>query len=261
MALRVHGAELGAIAPIHAALANIGAGYEVVESASLSIPVAESYGLPADSAYAATSKWLFSNPCKNTAGLSGTERIAGFDYASLLAIAPQVSAGTGAPSSSRERLVLSIIREVYMTRAIDSSVNFKRAFVANLDRNRASSNDQAASAPAVSASASVPAGGGSSAGAGNSIDITALATAVAGQLGNRQGVPGVTFNVRSATQGSVSLTRVFEQPIPIGYRSLDLEVSADEKGCMTAGLRPLDFTVRAPTDATSSGQTGPKPKR
>jgi hypothetical protein len=237
MSVRVSGAELGAIVPIHGVMSDLGFGIEAVESASISVPVAESYGLPANVLLA-----LLINGEKPVLdhGESCTEdghyaTVSGLTYDELVSAAPlrtQRNSRILPQSPSDPVLLLTVVREVFATRAIDSSIGFKQSFVAGLNRDRSSEAKSEPRSSDISGESKDNAAPVGPAEAKLRDDMRSLATAAGEALAARQSVPGITLNVRSGSNHGVGLTRVFDRPVVIGYREISFTIKrAAAHGC------------------------------
>ncbi len=233
MSVRVTGAELGAIVPIHGVMSDLGFGIDAVESASISVPVAESYGLPAVTLMSlldkkqADQRRVFeeNDSCRKANGLYAT--VLGLTYDELKSLAPPPTrrkAATSRPPSADPVLLLTVVREVFATRAIESSIGFKQSFVAGLNRDRspAAHGGQPRSLPVRQP----PKKPDPTASREDELraDTKSLASAVAEVLAARQAVPGITLNVQSSSNHGVGLTRVFDRPVVIGYREISFNI-------------------------------------
>ncbi len=273
MTVKVSSSDLGMIFPVQAMLMSIGASASAVESASISVPVAESYALPAQDILKGLSGMLVDGAgrCKLTM--------------------KEVRALFPSDTLRDHNLQLVGIYEMYYTRAIDSAISLKQEAALGLGRDRSSASQPQAGTgsgggtqgagtgqgqgqgstqqPAGAGSGASQSGSqGSGAGQGNGTsaadsvraDLAKAVASAAEALGKRNGLPGITLDVQSGSAVNIGLRRVFERPVGIGFRAANLSMSEKSDGCIELGQVPLGVagsgTVVAPASTEFGGKAG-----
>ncbi len=223
MTVKVSGAELGAIAPVLGMPSEIALSADAVESASLSIPVAESYAIPALTILPTLKEHFHS---------SGSACKVNYD---------DVKTMFSEDTLEKNDLVLHAIYEVYYTRALSAELSLKQDFAMGVNRDRSSAKGKTSQQvlPQPEAAETGTANGTQVDKASNNGTATAqdavrneLAERVqsaADALAKRKGLPGVTLDVHSGSASNIGMTRVFERPIAIGFRSISFKVQRDQK--------------------------------
>ena len=108
-----------------------------------------------------------------------------------------------------------LIHEVYYTRAIDINIRASRASAFALDAYTGTGKlDQfAINGTTVTVSLTPAAEGATS-------QLAAAAQGVANAFAERQGMPGLTLFRRQGSDRSVSMRRLFDRPVAIGFRAI-----------------------------------------
>ena len=194
MSVDVSASGMGAIGQLSGLPLALGLSNESFESATISIPVAESYGLPALSALAAM----------NTAVGS----------TSTLSALCSLTHGSATNAFDPSKGEVHLIHEVYYTRAIDINIRASRASAFALDAYTGTGKlDQfAINGTTVTVSLTPAAEGATS-------QLAAAAQGVANAFAERQGMPGLTLFRRQGSDRSVSMRRLFDRPVAIGFRA------------------------------------------
>jgi hypothetical protein len=212
MSFQVRDFNLGAILPIAGVPTPFGASNSTAESAVISIPVAESYGLPLAPAMTALHKAL-ANP-------------------QLCSWAEQVQKDTWSSKPGGLYMML----EVFYTRAIDVDIRARDGFAFSVARDR-----EGATATTV---ASLPGGGT------QTINVTedtgepqasgmadSAARNVFDMVGLRNGVPGVTLGYRRGGASQIGMRRLFDLPVAIGFRAVKISgVKWNGRNCVLDGM-------------------------
>jgi hypothetical protein len=231
MSVKIDRASLGAIIPIQGVFTPFGLSMEDVEDASISIPVAESYGVPVATAWAAFPP---------------------ADRASMCALAATV-AGSGSAGASG----VVMVHEVFYTRAIDISIQSRRAAAFGIGRDREGAG--AVTVPAVTSTGIVsPAASVTQQGSATVAHMGAVVQGVAQILAARNNVPGVSFSAEQGRSTSINMRRVFDRPVAIGYRSIPLSPVRTAGGCTFAVGQSLADNGATPafTNLLLPGGTG-----
>lgn len=236
MTVKVSSADIGLIFPMFGALASSGASANAVESASISIPVAESYAISAHEVVTGLNGKLTNSA---TAGKSCP-----MTYEGVMKLFP-------AKLLETHDVHIVGIYEVYYTRAIDSNISLKQEAVFGLNR------DQEKSSP-TSTTQGQPSGdtGGAKSAAGGAVaggtppaattpidvvraDLAKASTSATAILAKRNNLPGMTIDVKSGSAQHIGLTRVFERPVAIGFRAANFAMSSDKSGCIVLAQVPI----------------------
>lgn len=206
LSVSIDRASLGAILPVQGMFTPFGISIDDVEEASISIPVAESYGVPVETAMGAIPQAKSASLCNLVKSVIGQNKEAG---------------------------VPVLVHEVFYTRAIDVSISSKRAIALSLARDRQGSD--AADLPATPSSGAGASTGQASTGvAGSQAQIDAVTQGVVKILEARNNVPGVTFAYEQGGSATINMRRIFDRPVAIGYRSTALQaVQAPQGGACT----------------------------
>ena len=186
--------DLSALIPIESVNLALGAGWSDNKSVTIKVPAAESYGVPAKAALdalleAVDDKGETCEPKKNTCKYRLKS-----DYRMSLT-----------PSQDHPYVWVRVITEVYYARALDIAVQSKKTA-----GGQASANSQAGAFNATAATSAV-----------------ARAEALNGWLEKTQSqsTPGGSFHFVSASDASVSMRRVWEHGVAIGFRGMTLKIS------------------------------------
>jgi hypothetical protein len=219
--------DLSALIPIEAVSLSLATSYSDAKSVTVSVPVAESYGIPAATiqSYLSTG-----NP-------------------DVVPPLPHLPIGTWknfyllAPAKARQRdsngtlyIYGIVINEVYYTRAIDVSIQSQRgsATTVNASVTGAQQAQQATKAISQTTQASTNAAGVTT--TNNIVSTTygdpiaranALNANNAANLSNLL-TPGGKLNFVSVSDGAVSMRRVYSSPVAIGIRAIEFTI--DENG-------------------------------
>lgn len=227
----VAGGTVGAIVPAEALMNKIGLSAQSVKSASVSIPVAESIGVPAV-ALVEPGKRELKRICETVP---------------LALLLPKQAAETEIADPNHGKLIL--VSEVYYARAIDVKLN--------LDESAGLSVDTPLKVPTTSAG---PVNGKSAAaGTTDSSTVAAATTPDAGaqasspsrpELDSASGrlaeintalsamsAPGVRATAFTSARSDIGLRRTYERPIAIGYRGLHLRVNLAECNIVGAAFQ------------------------
>jgi hypothetical protein len=262
MSIKVTGFDVGAIAPILGVLSPIGFGSESVESISISVPAAESYGVPTailSDTMNNSVTWLSPNKNNNSCVKELAVQVG---KSKKVAVAVAELARLGAPDSSGA-FEIAMISEVFYARSIDTSLSFKSSVAAGLNRNRGSqpSSDDMPSIPNLTfatsgAAVSNPAPGEVNARAA----MNAVAASIMDQLASRGGLPGVSLSARVSSGHGIGLTRTFDRPVAIGYRAIytQFEPLASDPGCYI--VRSRSGSVDPASTVKPLGGSGATPK-
>jgi hypothetical protein len=236
MSVKIDKGSLGAIIPIQGVFTPFGLSVDDVDEASISIPVAESYGVPMATAWqAATSGG--SKPTLCNAGLFANSIVA-----------------AGDPPTSGN---LHLITEVYYTRAIDVSIQSRSAVSLGIARDRA--NAGTTTVPTITSTAAITPTPTTALG---STTVQDMATAAAGLmqiLNARNSVPGVSLAWDHGQSSTINMRRVFDRPVAIGYRSIPFHVKPTSKAtdCSFDLVSMQDASGAAPAASEKISNTPP----
>ncbi|MBR8347490.1 hypothetical protein [Burkholderia ambifaria] len=254
-------AQAAAIVPLPTILANVGVNASAVDAVQISIPQAESYGLPAAVMLSMLTHWAQSNGGEGGI-VSNIQHI----------IAPLRGGDEAAAYCPIGTPQLYVITEIYATRSIDVSMSFSNSagLGGGVGLNLPTGSKNAAVWDALGkyfTPQSSTSGGNSGSGIGKSdstgttqaavntptIDqATAFVkelNALYSKLGGDQTLsyPGGQVTVVTANSAGVSMNRKFEIPVVIGYRgiAMDLDVfdtvqEPTEKIAGRRGAKPVD---------------------
>jgi hypothetical protein len=218
MAVKVSNTDVGAILPVLGMPMELGIGADAVESAVISVPVAESYGLPAP---IISEKLLGSLEKKNGECPITREKLERMFAKDFLQTHDVAMVG---------------IYEVYYTRAISSTISLKQNAALGLNRDHSGGNtkqEEPSQTNAIVNGSSDSSTSGTAGKIDTATDLKNTVAAAAAALQKRKGLPGVTLDVSSGSSLGIGLTRVFEHPIAIGYRAVSYRVGSDPKSCVT----------------------------
>jgi type 1 fimbria pilin len=221
MSVKVERTSLGAILPIQGVFASLGLSIEDVESASISIPVAESYGIPAALAISS-----FNNATSTVT------------IQALCAWQKSVSKETGQ---------LHLIREVFYTRAIDVNIQSSKASALGLSRDRQDSVATTVSPVTFTSTTTAGTSTKMSFTGMTQQQMTDVAASALKLLTLRNSVPGVSLSLESGQSSAISMRRVFDRPVAIGYRSVLIPYKIDGNKCI---LNWEDFLISQNGDST-----------
>lgn len=222
MSVKIDKGSLGAIIPIQGMFTPLGLSFEDVAEASISIPVAESYGVPVAAAW---------------------DAIASSASRSQLCTAAIIGGQIANSTSPARPGQMHLVTEVYYTRAIDVNIQSKNAMALGVARDR--QNATAATLPSVSPTGVVtnPAVVGNPQTSTTLQQMGSVAGGIVQILSARNAVPGVSLAYEHGSSSTINMRRIFDRPVAIGYRSvaLDVKPTADGKSCainVIAALSP-----------------------
>ncbi|QCX51843.1 hypothetical protein [Ralstonia pseudosolanacearum] len=242
-------ADAQAIVPLPTILANLGIHASAVDAVQISVPSAESYGLPAVTIVQALADW----PAKKPSGRS--------EIASLQQIGkPLREAGAAKQWCTLGQPQYVVVSEIFATRSINVSMSFSRSASvgAGVGLNLPTGSKNAAVWDALSQYfvPQKPGTGGTSSSAdaktgtaGTSQTQTAPPTidqatafvkelnALYSKMGGDQALsyPGGQVTVVTANSAGVNMNRKFEVPVVIGYRGIPLRLEAFDSFLQSGG--------------------------
>lgn len=196
LSVKVDKLSLGAIIPIQGAFTPFGLSAEDIGEASISIPVAESYEVPIDMAVTAIKPSMKICNLKSYVGTSN-----------------------GVEESGQFHLVTA----VYYTRVIDINIQSKSALALGSARDR--ENATTTTLPAITATG-IATPGVVSTSPQTSVTFAQIDGAVSGMLqilAARNSVPGVSLAYERGRSSTISMRRIFDRPVAIGFRSVVVE--------------------------------------
>lgn len=202
MSVKVDKASLGAIIPIQGMFTPFGLSSEDIDEASISIPVAESYAVPIATALGA----LTASP-------------------TICEIPKYISTET-VPANG----LLNLVTEVYYTRAIDINIQSKSALALSIARDRQNATTNALPATATTG---IVTPGTAASGPQTTITLQQMAGVTGGMLKileARNNLPGVSFGYEQGRSSTISMRRVFDRPVAIGYRAVAVGIDNDAGG-------------------------------
>lgn len=233
-------AQAAAIVPLPTILANLGVNASAVEAVQISIPQAESYGLPAAAMLSKLSHWA-----QNNGGAGGI-------VSNIQTITAPLRSVSGAAAYCPIGVPqLFVITEIYATRSIDVSMSFSNSagLGGGVGLNLPTGSKNAAVWDALGKYFTPQSStSGSNSGSGNGKNESTGTTQAAGntptidqatafvkelnalysKLGGDQTLsyPGGQVTVVTANSAGVNMNRKFEIPVVIGYRgiAMDLDV-------------------------------------
>ncbi len=219
--------DLAAVVPVEAVNLAFGAGFSSARSVTISVPVAESYGIPAAKIYG-NLKYI-------TSGGQPMDSISG--GLSAVQLSRLVNRKQAVRVGTNYYAALRIIHEVYYTRALDISVVSKTTRGLGI-AGRPLATDAVSTAASVAAQATSGASSASSSNAPVFImpggtNLNGNAVERAGELNRSleqamtQTVPGGSIKFVAAGDRGVSLRRTYDRPIAIGYRYIPVLVPID----------------------------------
>lgn len=234
--------SLSAFVPAEAFTAALGLEFGDIESISVSVPVAESVGIPA-------MKLDTSDILVKDEGICDTQSL---DY-----LLPSGQRKNGQkPSKNENQMVHAVvITEVFYTRAIDITIKTQESFGlgANVKPILPTSGKQLLKSETKPTGQTVASNGGQTGegdsqkdpqpGQGSATDRRAQTTQQELQkaVSNLPTTPGVNMQLLSVADGQVGMRRAFARPLAIGYRGLSLSV--DPRECtITDGGPAQDIT-------------------
>lgn len=230
MKASVRGGDLSALIPFDILTLGLGFSGESVESFSISVPVAESYGVP------------LGDLLLNLVDPAGRC----FQFTSLNPkLTPQaifeISKSLRGPNEPDGEAYLTLISEVYYARTFDVKIDLSRTAGAAV---RAQLGPTGIELPAPG----LPAPDTSTT-AGSARATGQRAT----ELSQKQASPGVAASFYMSDTGSIGVRRTFAQPIAIGYRGITLKIGANNTACAVPA--PLPRIKKA--DGTVTGTVTP----
>lgn len=279
-------AQASAIIPLPTIMANLGVSASSVDSVQISVPSAESYGLPVSTMLGALNKWK----------RNGRDDISNIDL-----VVAQLEKTEGAEYCPIGKPKLVVVSEIYATRSIDVSMSFKGSVGVGggIGLNLPDGSKNKAVWDALSKFFTPQSGGtssgtdmntsgsdlGNSNSGGTAPTTTTMPTidqatqfvkeldALYSKLGGNQKLsyPGVEVTVVSSNSSGITMNRKFEVPVVIGYRGFSISLNAltnngvqalvvellappDSEGNSTAGVPAAPALVAAAVDAPRSFQ-------
>jgi hypothetical protein len=230
--------DLAAVVPVEAVNLAFGAGFSSARSVTVSVPVAESYGIPAS--LICSKKWLADGRPMDSlnGGLAPAE------------LSHLVNPRQAVLIGSNYFAVLRVINEVYYTRAVDISVATKTTRGLGV-AGKPLATDALATAKSAAAAAAA-AGAAANNTASNApvfimagvTNFNANAIERAAEMNRSldqamaQTVPGGSVKFVAAGDRGVSMRRTYDRPIAIGYRYFPLLVPIDRPLAPNEGWSP-----------------------
>lgn len=214
MAVDVDQANFGAIGTVSGLPFSLTRAVKATESVRISIPVAESYGLPLLPLISAVQRSLTS-----TTSLCSSS----------------VTAVLVADFHDQDKGAIHVVQEVFYARAMDIDMSVEQASALGIGA------DTGSSATASSPGAFTTPGIASSDPSGSHSVATQVAAAVRAALDQmelRGGLPGVTVNRSSAHLGRIHLRRLFDRPVAIGMRSAVLKLDPGKQRACLVSVAP-----------------------
>ncbi|CAH0443516.1 hypothetical protein [Ralstonia pseudosolanacearum] len=256
-----------AIVPLPTILAHLGVNASAIDSVQISVPSAESYGLPATRMMTALADW-------HSAGGPALD-----DIANLQRISSPLRSGNGTRWCPLGIPQFMVVTEVFATRSIDVSMSFSNAagVGGGVGLNLPTGSKNAAVWDALS-QYFVPQKQGSNGSGSNSgsTDDKAGANPVSApqptidqatafikelnalysKMGGEQTLsyPGAQVTVVAANNAGVSMNRKFEVPVVIGYRGMPLPLEFFDN---TPGLPYTPKSPISPAPGTVASASGP----
>ena len=225
----VRGGSLAALIPIDVIMPGLGLTGESAESVTLSVPVAESYGVPAGDLLARfTGTTGSGGSCVDLTTINKAwtpDFILG--VAQSLGDEVQGSSAQAARSDTSHDAYLVVMTEVFYARTFDVRIDLSRQAAAALKASLPSTGAVAATGtgsggqPAPPAETTPP-----TTAAERATRVAANANALSEKLSS----PGVSASIYLADTGSIGLRRTYAQPIAIGYRGVALRVAPRAPG-------------------------------
>lgn len=217
--------DLSALIPAEALSLNITA--SSVESVSLKIPVAESYSLSMEKVF----NKLFDTKSDRTAApneeFEGYLRVALLQAKSSQKTKVDQSQDKISEISKKEHIYLRVITEVYYARAFDisifgsnsfgSTLNYAKPPEANtaIEDTEESPEDYSYFNGVIDSSAPTDSG--------------SYISKIKGNLASTQTVPGGTIQVLHSSESTIGLRRVYDRPIAVGFRGMNIKVEYCEE--------------------------------
>lgn len=224
LSVKVDNFSLGAIIPIQGAFTPFGLSAADIGEASISIPVAESYEVPIDMAIRAI------QPSKSICSFQ--------NY-------------VGTSKEEKESGQFHLVTAVYYTRVIDVNIQSKSGVALGSARDR--DNPTTTTLPAITGTGVVSPGAiGTNPQA--SVTFAQIDSAVSGMLQSlaaRNSVPGVSLAYERGHASTISMRRVFDRPVAIGFRSVVVkpDKSKDDQCVLNVSDQPSSTATDAYTPA------------
>ncbi|MBK1667979.1 hypothetical protein CKO28_08010 [Rhodovibrio sodomensis] len=233
--------SLSAFVPAEAFTAALGLEFGDVRSVSVSVPVAESIGLPATDMLSALKTSVIDDKKKCSPG-------------TINAILPreQRDANTDAAPGFFHMLVVT---EVYYTRNIDISIRTEESFglganVKPIIPDTTFAKNNTSEKPQTQAQSTQKPDNGNSGpenkkGESRNPSLHAAQTRIGDlqkAVSDLPTTPGVNLQLLSVADGRVGMRRMFSRPIAIGYRGLSLKVKLSNQKCAILAGRPAQDT-------------------
>lgn len=200
MTIQVKSFDLGAILPIAGVLAPLGISSSSADSAAISIPVAESYGLPYMRAEAALGQAQIDELCRWNKN-----------------------------ADSDKSGDLYFVLEVFYARAIDVNIRAKDGFAFSVARDRdGAGTTTVPTLPGGSVTVTVSELTGEAQANGLA---NGAARRVADMVALRNSVPGVSLGYQQGNASEIGLRRLFDRPVAIGVRTARLKPRQIDNKC------------------------------
>jgi hypothetical protein len=231
--------SLSAFVPAEAFTAALGLEFGDVKSVSVSVPVAESIGLPVRKLIDEFKDQAIGDQCNS---------------GNINPILPQGQRESGSDEAP-EHVHMLLVTEVFYTRNIDISIRTEESFGlganvkpilpdgtavdgnTNGGTNGGDTND---GGTGEGAQGNQNTGAGSNGADGENPSRQAAQTRIGDlrhAVSDLPTTPGVNLQLLSVADGRVGMRRTFSRPIAIGYRGLSLKIKVTESGCELAAGR------------------------
>lgn len=211
LSVDVDQASFGSVGTVSGLPFGLGASRSAENTVRISIPVAESYGLPLLPLISAVRSSLSGSATTSLCSGSVTQ-VLDQDF------------------RDQDLGAVHVVQEVFFARAIDVEMTERQAVGFSGGVN------------AATTAVSVPQGGSATAAGVSGSSTQAMADAAMKaaleQLDLRAGLPGVTVSRGSARTGSIVLRRVFDRPVAIGMRSVVLKLDPSKQSDCLVSVRP-----------------------
>jgi hypothetical protein len=227
MSVEVSSSGFGALSQLSGLPVTLGFSNDAFDSATISIPSADSYGLPVAPAMTALSE--------QSATLTELCKLANGSEANLFGL---------------NKGAMYLVHEVYYTRAIDINIRASRAnaFTASTDT---SANTVVSKAESLEQGQAVTVSIAPGAGDSATQIAAAAAQGVTTVFAERQGIPGVSLVTRRASDRSVSMRRLFDRPVAIGIRAITFNLKKLGDQCVVSDWGPVASNGAPTTPATT----------
>jgi hypothetical protein len=233
----VRGGSLAALIPIDVIMPGLGLTGESAESVTLSVPVAESYGVPAGdllARFAGTTGSGGSCVDLTTINKAWTPDFI-LGVAQSLGDEMQGSSVQAVRSEPSHDAYLVVMTEVFYARTFDVRIDLSRQAAAALKASLPSTGAVASTGSGTGTGGEQPAPPAETTPPTTAAERATRVAANANALSEKLSSPGVSATIYLADTGSVGLRRTYAQPIAIGYRGVALRVAPRVPG---AGAHP-----------------------